>query len=357
MKDEKESGLTTKNQEKQLWIEILRIIACISVILLHVSAIGVSNLDVNSKEWPAYVIFNSISRIGVCCFVMISGALFLGGGRGKNICKMYKKYIFRIAILLIVWSIAFFVLRLLNGNFESISFKTIMIELINGYYHLWYLWMIIGLYAITPILNKIIEDDNICKYFLFLCIVVCWIPGMLEVVPQIEKIVNEVFQEKMFVFFPLGYTGYYVLGYYLYNNKIKHRKIFITLGIIGMIYAVLGAIFYGRHIGIASQATYNNLTLNIACYSALVFVIFKEKIGSIQFTKKTRNIVYKLADSTVGIYLVHVVFVQIFSDHIIRKLNYRYPNISILNTILIFLFSYITTVIIKKIPYIGKWIV
>ena len=88
MKDEKESGLTTKNQEKQLWIEILRIIACISVILLHVSAIGVSNLDVNSKEWPAYVIFNSISRIGVCCFVMISGALFLGGGRGKNICKM-----------------------------------------------------------------------------------------------------------------------------------------------------------------------------------------------------------------------------------------------------------------------------
>lgn len=351
MKDE------TKKQERQLWIEILRIIACFSVILLHVSAIGVWNLDINSKEWPVYVIFNSITRIGVCCFVMISGALFLGESRGKSICKMYKKYIFRIAILIIVWSVAFFVLRLLKGNFESISFKTIMIELLNGYYHLWYLWMIIGLYAITPILSKIIEDDNICRYFLLLCIVVCWIPGMLEVAPQIGKIVNEVFQEKMFVFLPLGYTGYYVLGYYLYNNTIKHRKIFTTLGIVGMIYAVLGGILYGRHTGVASQATFNNLTLNIVCYSALIFVIFKEKIGSIQFTKKTRNIVYKLADATLGIYLVHVVFVQIFSDYIIKKLNYRYPIISILNTFLIFFISYITTVIIKKIPCIGKWIV
>lgn len=69
-KGEKKTILRTKNQERELWIEALRIIACFSVVLLHVSAIGVQNLDIYSREWPIYVMFNSISRIGVCCFVM-----------------------------------------------------------------------------------------------------------------------------------------------------------------------------------------------------------------------------------------------------------------------------------------------
>lgn len=110
----------------------------------------------------------------------------------------------------------------------------------------------------------------------------------------------------MFLFLPLGYTGYYILGYYLYNNKIKHRNLLIFTGIIGMIYAVLGGIFYGRYIGVASQATFNNLTLNIVCYSAMVFIVVKERIGKMQFKRKTKNIIYKLADATLGIYLVSV---------------------------------------------------
>ena len=179
---------------------------------------------------------------------------------------------------------------------------------------------------------------------------------MLAVVPQVEKIANIVLQEKMFLFLPLGYTGYYILEYYLYNNKIKHRNLLIFTGIIGMIYAVLGGIFYGRYIGVASQATFNNLTLNIVCYSAMVFIVVKERIGKMQFKRKTKNIIYKLADATLGIYLVHVVFVQI-SDYIMKTINYRYPLLSILNAFLIFIFGYFITSIIKQIPCVGKWVV
>lgn len=49
-KGEKKTILRTKNQERELWIEALRIIACFSVVLLHVSAIGVQNLDIYSRE-------------------------------------------------------------------------------------------------------------------------------------------------------------------------------------------------------------------------------------------------------------------------------------------------------------------
>ena len=55
------------------------------MIVLHVSTKGWKYAGVNASVWPIYLFWHAISRIGVCCFVMISGALFLGKPRGKNI--------------------------------------------------------------------------------------------------------------------------------------------------------------------------------------------------------------------------------------------------------------------------------
>lgn len=101
---------------------------------------------------------------------------------------------------------------------------------------------------------------------MILCVVECWIPGMLEVVPTLNNLVQEVLQDKMYLFLPMGYTGYYILGYYLDSNKIsnKYKHLMMIAGTFGMLYGVIGGILYGKHIGESSQATYNNLTLNIA---------------------------------------------------------------------------------------------
>lgn len=329
------------------------------MILLHVSTKGWEYAGVDSSVWPIYEIFHSISRIGVCCFVMISGALFLGNSRGKDLEKIYKKYIFRIAGLIAFWSCTYFVFRILNGNLKIMGVKSISGALLFGNYHLWYLWMIAGLYAITPILNRIIEDNKLRKYLLNLCIVGCWIPGMLEIIPTLDELVRGILQNKMYLFMPMGYTGYYILGYYLYNNKITsmRKHLLMLAGIFGMLYGVIGGVLYGRHIGEPSQATYNNLTMNIAFYSAMIFILFKDNIGAIYFTKKTKNVIYNLGSATLGIYLVHVIFVQAFSDRFMMATSYIYPFASIPISILIFAGSYVVTSIIKKIPFIGKWIV
>ena len=70
--------------------------------------------------------------------------------------------------------------------------------------------------------------------------------------------------------------------------------------------------------------------------------------------KKT---IYTLGDSTLGIYLMHVVFVRGFSDHFMMKTNYRYPMASILIACMIFVMCLIITKIVKKLPAIGKWLV
>lgn len=344
---------------RAVWIELLRVLACFCVILLHVSTKGWKYAGVDSSVWPVYLFWHSISRIGVCCFVMISGALFLGNSRGRDLEKIYKKYIFRIAVLIAFWSCTYFVFRVLNGNLKITGVKSIAGALLFGNYHLWYLWMIAGLYAITPILNRIVEDNKLCKYLLILCVVGCWIPGMLEVVPTLNNLAQEILQDKMYLFLPMGYTGYYILGYYLYSNKIsdRYKHLIMIAGTFGMLYGVIGGILYGRHIGEASQATYNNLTLNIALFSAMVFVLFKDKIGTVCFTEKTKKIICNLGSATLGIYLIHVMFVQAFSDRFMIATNYAYPFASVLIAILIFVCGYVVTSIVKKIPFVGKWII
>ena len=112
-------------QSRAVWIELLRVLACFCVILLHVLTKGWKYAGADSSVWPIYEIFSAISRIGVCCFVMISGALFLGKSRGRSIKKMFKKYIFKIAIPIAFWSSIYLAFRIVNGNLKITGFTKI----------------------------------------------------------------------------------------------------------------------------------------------------------------------------------------------------------------------------------------
>ena len=346
-------------QEKIIWIELLRIVSCFAVILLHVSTKGWGSVSVASGTWSVYEVFHSISRFGVCCFVMISGALFLGNRRGQNIRKLYGKYIARILILIVVWSFLYFIFRLFNGNLTVTGAESIFSALLFGNYHLWYLWMVIGLYIVTPLLNVIVRDKKLCEYFLILCVVVGWIPGVCKVIPAFDELVQSILTQKMYLFLPMGYVGYYILGYYLnvYNLSKKWEHFIYFMGILGVLYGTIGGIFYGRYVGEPSQATYNNLTINIAFYSVAIFLIFKNKVGKYKFTPRIQKVICFIGNSTLGIYLTHVIFVQGFTDRFMDMVNYNFPVMVLPLSVAVAVCAFILTSFIKKIPLIGKWIV
>ena len=343
-------------QSRAVWIELLRILACFCVILLHISSIGWNYAGINSDKWIYYEVLNALSRIGVCIFVMISGSLFLGNKRGSSIETM-RKYILKILRLIGVWSIAYFMLRLIIKDTTITNISDFFNQILYRYYHLWYLWMILGLYIITPILHKVVSDEKMCRYLLLLCMIVCWIPEMITIVPTWSEFVRIIFQDKMYLFLPMGYTGYYIMGYYLCNYRIKKKWILMVTGTLGVIYGVVGGYLYARYIGAPSQITYNNLTLGTVCYSAMIFNYFREKLSGINFSGKVKNIIYTLGDSTLGIYLMHVVFVRGFSDRFMMKTNYEYPIVSIIIASMIFVVCFFITKVLKKIPVIGKWVV
>ena len=70
--------MTKKNlPQRQYHLDYLRVFASIAIILLHVTAQNLSNVELAGTEWNIYNICNSASRWGVPVFVMMSGALFL----------------------------------------------------------------------------------------------------------------------------------------------------------------------------------------------------------------------------------------------------------------------------------------
>lgn len=136
-----------EKEERKIYFDFLRIFATFAVIILHVSAQNWHTTDINSFEWNIFNFYDSIVRWGVPIFVMISGALFLN--KNQSIKKIYTKNILRIIIAFIFWSLIYTVLFS-----KGLSIKTMIINFFEGYYHMWFLFMIVGLYMITPFIKK-----------------------------------------------------------------------------------------------------------------------------------------------------------------------------------------------------------
>lgn len=341
--------------ERIIWIELLRIVAIFAVIVLHVATKGWKNAELYSSQWVIYEIAHIISRFGVCCFVMISGSLFLS--KDRNIGDLYKRNILKIVVIIAVWSCVYLAFRFCIADFQYNGLKSLLSNLLLGNYHLWYLWMTVGLYAVSPILRKIVSDKRCEEYFLILTVFAAFLPGMLGVVPLLDELAQLILTEKMFFFLPMGYVGYFVLGHYISTYDLGKRKKIYLLGIIGILYGVVGGILYSRHIGEPSQAAYNNLTLNIALYSGAIFLTFKDNLGRIRFSKQVEKIIRYVGSCTLGIYLTHVLFVQGITDKIFVATGYRYPVLILPLAVLVFVLAFVLTALLRSIPLVKKWLV
>lgn len=101
---------------------------------------------------------------------------------------------------------------------------------------------------------------------------------------------------------------------------------------------------------------YEYLSLNVAAMSLAVFLLFKNHTSNI--TKRFHRVIVKSGEKTFGIYLVHVFWLDLFVYKIFIKLGYKYGWLLVpVMALVVYLLSYATTEIIKRIPVLGKRIV
>lgn len=348
------------SKTRVVYADLLRICAIFAVIILHVSASQWRHVDITSFDWKVFNFYDSLVRFCVPVFIMLSGMFFLDKNKDINIKNIYNKYIFRIVTAFIFWSILYTVYLKWNNfkNMNLISFKDIAVTFVIGRYHLWFLYMIIGLYIITPILRTFVQKENkhLIEYFLILALI------FGSIVPTIQQIVdlpnfNKVLK-SVNLNFVLGYVGYYVGGYYLktYNTNKKINKLIYFTGLISFIFTVTFSYILSISKGSATSTLYENYTPNVASMSIAIFLFFRENISKITFNEKTVKYISKLSSYTFGIYLVHDFFNVLFLKVGLVTTLFN-PVVSVpCISILIFVFSLGVVYIIKKIPIINKYI-
>jgi surface polysaccharide O-acyltransferase-like enzyme len=341
------------DKDKILYLDFLRCIAMFSVIFLHITSKAITLTELYSTSWYVYNFLRCFSKWGVNVFIMISGVLFLNPEKEVSISKIWKKYIFSIFVILFFWSFLYaiypIVRDILSNGYIDISerMSTFIKSFVLGNYHLWFLYMIIGLYIITPFLRDIVLQNNNITYFLTLSFV------FSIAIPTVKTLVNNElvtgFIDKFSINLVCGYVFFYVMGYYL-NTKIYNKYSIIFLKILVVFILCITIILTSKHEG-SHTITDGVFSLCNTVSSICIFVIVKEH----GFGEKTEKIIFWLSNNSLGIYLLHAFFVADFTIFFKNKLITGFDVVIAFLAVLFV--SLISTIIIKKIPYIGKKIV
>lgn len=253
--------------------------------------------------WQVGNIYDGAVRFGVPVFFMISGALLLN--RDYQLKDFFAKRILRILPPFIFWSIAYvtFEYFILRGN--SFELWDYSIKVVNGLlhgsrYHLWFVYVLIGLYLFVPILRKWIKNasDTEIKYFIFM-----WLVTFLYAAPVIKDYLPRITLLNF-----SGYIGYFVLGYYLSKLAFNNRFVFLSCIIFGFLVTVVGTYIATDITGSFHKYFYQNLSFNVALTSVGVFLLIKNYEFKSVVIKKCLGF---LSEHSFGIYLCHIMVLNV----------------------------------------------
>lgn len=146
--------------------DVLRVAATFAVVALHLSAQHWADTDIYSTAWQAFNLYDSLVRWTVPVFVMISGVFFLAGTQSLR--QILRKNVLRIVTAFIFWSALYAAYAYF---FNKCALSTAVTLFFSGHYHMWFLFMIVGLYLIVPLLRPIAQNETLLRYFLLLALV------------------------------------------------------------------------------------------------------------------------------------------------------------------------------------------
>lgn len=338
-----------KNSQRIIYMDTLRVICSFFVIILHCN----SDFFIRSKIYGSYSwwfsdIINSFVRSGVPIFFMISGYLCLNSSKDENIFIFVKKRISKIILPFIFYSWLYYS-GLGIGEKVVISIKDFLERFFqnNIIYHLWFVYMIILMYLVAPILKKAVKNCSKNEAIYFFIIII--------MPTTIIPFINKSFNIWIGFFTPLfeGYLGYFLLGYILakYDITSLTRRWIYAGGVIGIIISVLGTYFLSSNLYI--DDFYNGgYQINNYLVSSAIFVFAKYNFKEIK-SNLIKNVILKMSALSYGVYLIHVMIIERILS--ITNFGFFSPVLYIcVLSVLCFVISYVVIFVLSKIKYVNR---
>jgi surface polysaccharide O-acyltransferase-like enzyme len=327
--------------KRELSIDLLRILACLLIILRHITDI----YAISHYKFRTGVFFDAFSYPSLAIFIMITGYFVFN--KNESYKNFFKKRFSRILIPFVFWSLIFFQFNHRLDKY-SFNFQRFIYEFLTKgtYFHLWYVYFIIGIYLITPLIRKMALNIDLkdITYVLVLSIL------FSSVLP---KMFNGFGMYFLFLFH--NWWIYIFMGLLLSRLNKNKLLLYFSLLLISIYVAVL---VISMVKGAVAFHFTDPFSLPMIGVSFGVFYLFKYVNINNIITGNLAKILITLSNFTYSVYLVHALFISLFVS--IIKINPFFINPMLgvpIFTLAVFGLSYILTISISKIPILKKAVI
>lgn len=341
-------------KKRETELDILRIMALLAVIWVHIGGMETGSLPTSDNNCQMLIFLKSVMTWEIPVFVMISGRFFLDPDREMPFGKLLKAAT-RLVVAFVAWNIVYQAYYILSGVYVGLNWKGVLSQALIGPYHFWYLYMIIGMYAITPFLRKITEEKRLMQYFILLFLFFSFLTKYGAELPFVGSTIRSML-DNIGMEFVLGYSGYYILGYYLrrYELPDKYELPLYLLGI-GMVIAGAAAnTWQSVRNGVYTEWYTGYLAPNTIVVASAIYTFFVKRVRRLHFSDRMIKWITKLSEYSFGVYLVHALVLELLVKAGLKP-TILYPTLMMpLITLLAYLVTNVLVLLLRKVPCIGE---
>ena len=383
-------------QDREIWIDWLRVAACFLVMLTHscepfyLGGEGSLILTRTDALWVS--VLNVLPRAAIALFIFASSYLQFPLHYATG--EFFRRRAVRVLIPFAIWSIVY---ALVWGEPVQ-NLKDLLLNFNYAAGHLWFVYMLIGLYLIMPLLSPWAEKVGkrelqvylgIWLFTTLIPLIRQWVGGAAPVIYGPSGIPNaakfplwgEASWNTYGLFYYLsGFIGYLLLG--LYFRKFvgqlswgKTLALAIPLflggfalccgGFLSRVWADSHGVFpVEGPVGLAAlwEGPWLNDTFGVALMAIAWILLFRKiERGSCFY----RKVLLPVSKASYGMYLSHMLILGLISAWLRSSLGIGPAGalgawttpIQILSTaILSFTTVALLCVLLQKIPKVGKWL-
>jgi len=362
-------SLNQTTDTRIFYLDQLRALAIVGIVICHVANLW-NGTPHSSLNWIVHYFFNILGRYGVPVFLMLSGALLLN--KDYAIYDFIKRRFPRILKPFIFWMAIAIVFGIITQDKFSIfsSLLTTIIYITKTFLaNRWYVWMILGVYLVMPIINDFVKNRGLkgVEYFLSLLV-----------------ITSILYSISLYFHFPLPYLdlsifvgplAYVFLGYYIHKKEFNYapgKLVILGLSMFAFAVSVKTFLVYIGHFDLSMffyhsylSQTFIETDIFAFIQAAGIFLMFKYlndtnikgttmKISTFLKEGVIGRLTISLSRCSYGIYLNHYIFIGLISLLSLNLLKHSALQWIPLLVISILLVSWVLILILDKIPYLNK---
>ena len=366
-------------EERIAFLDYVRAVACLMVMLVHASenfygadssglAGNMSQLATEANRWWVAFWDGGVSRTAVPLFMMVSAYLLVPMRQGQTMTQFYARRAQRILPPFVLFLVLYCVLPLawsgMTWEQSLADLKLLPFNFPSMAGHLWFMYPLISLYIIIPILSPWLERATRREEEIFVGLF-----AFTTLIPWLHRFVTpelwgECFWNGFTAFwYCSGYVGYLVLAHYVRVHLGWSRRKRLTVGATCF---VLGAAFTvwsfwlkgvpGELIETpALEWSWEFCTPNVLLATFGLFVAFT----AIQ-RPKAPAVVTSLGRLSYGMYLMHMFFLAPIAAYVVNG-DVAHPLLPVWLAIpVIALATYVCSALTTKILSLSpgsKWLV